>query len=325
MASWLDRLRNSFTSKAAPSISLGAFGKHPGWADHIEDIGLDTEAMLAARQFLYVQGIGGAIDGALWDNLTAEQALPEFGHAFAWFCNEDCLAGRLWASRDGKGRTRYPMVLCVHTVALPADAVLDCVEPALKRLETECRATESAAGVQALLESARTSLRLALDTRMATPLPPLHSRRSTAQRIGLSADSDRFLRSLYTIQNQLAAYASASKNPPEFQRISMKLGASSILPQHLRLPIGEALFSESALFWKDLVSFVIGKPSPFLFIKPTCKPWVDLIAGVPGPKQLFCLKASDASVPCADQIPYTLTPEFRGEAARTFSTFMAEK
>lgn len=325
MASWLDRLRNPFASKAAPGLSLGAFGKHPGWSDHIEDIGLDTEALLAARQFLYVQGIGGAIDGALWDSLPPEQSLSEFDHAFVWLCGDDCLPGRLWASRDGKGRTRYPMVVCAHAACLPARAVLDCAEPALERLEAKCRAADSASSVQAILESERAILRNALDTRIATPLPEPHSRQSTAERIGLSADNDRFLRTLYTVQNQLAAYTHASKLPGELQRIGMKLSGSALLAQHLRLPAGQTSFGECALFWKDFVSFIIGKPAPYLFIEPGGGPWMDLIVGAPGPRQLFCLKASSASLPCADQIPYNLTPEFRAEAARIYCAFLAEK
>ena len=195
----------------------------------------------------------------------------------------------------------------------------------MERLETKCRAAESAASVQAILESARASLRTALETRVVTPVPEMHSRQSTAQRLGLAGDSDRFLRTVYTIQNQLAAYASAPRLSPELQKICMKLGGSAMLAQHLRLPVGETAFGECALFWQDLVSFIIGKAPPFLFLQPRGGPWMDLIVGAPGPRQLFCLKASNASLPCADQIPYTLTPEFRGEAARIFCAFLAEK
>lgn len=304
---------------------MGAFGKHPGWSDHIEDIGLDTDALLAARQFLYVQGIGGAIDSGVWDSLPAEQALPEFGHRFAWFGGDDCLVGRFWASRDGKGRARYPMVTCAHAAGMPARLVLDCAEPVLEQLERDCRATESAACVESLLQSARNCLRAALEARTASQPPPLYSRQATANRLGLSADNDRFLRTAYTVQNQLAAYTRAPKLSPELLKISMKLAGSAILSQHLRLPAGETTFGECALFWKDLVSCIVGKPAPFLCIQPSGRPWLDLILGAPGPKHLFCLKASEVSLPCADQIPYTLSPEFRADAGCIFNSFLAGK
>src|SRR5258705_3476695 len=49
----------------APSgrqVFLAAFGKHPGWDDHVEDLGLDSESLIFAKTLLYVQGIGGQID-----------------------------------------------------------------------------------------------------------------------------------------------------------------------------------------------------------------------------------------------------------------------
>ena len=41
---------------------MGAFGKHPGWDDHILGIGVETETLAQVKQALYVGGIGGQID-----------------------------------------------------------------------------------------------------------------------------------------------------------------------------------------------------------------------------------------------------------------------
>ena len=65
MATWLNDLGSkfgSFIGKRPGSAHVGAFGKHPGWDDHLDDIGLNTEPLIAAKQYLYVQGIGGVID-----------------------------------------------------------------------------------------------------------------------------------------------------------------------------------------------------------------------------------------------------------------------
>ena len=97
-----------------PEIFLGAFGKHPGWDDHLDALGLDTEALILAKQHFYVQGIGGVIDSGVWDNAVQGGVIPEFKHLFAWSSGADLLVGRLWASADGKGRARYPMIACVH-------------------------------------------------------------------------------------------------------------------------------------------------------------------------------------------------------------------
>ena len=152
---WLNKIRDSLHPKAVPALALGAFGKHPGWNDHLEDLGLDTEALLAARQLLYVQGIGGAIDSGDWNNAGAasatppepgelSDAVPDFGHLFFWFSRPDFLAGRLWASCDGKGRDRYPMVVCAHAAHLEPDITAARIVAALESLREACRATETA-------------------------------------------------------------------------------------------------------------------------------------------------------------------------------------
>jgi hypothetical protein len=47
-------------------VTLAAFGKHPGWDDHIPGIGIDTELLAHFKQVLYVRGIGGQIDSGAW-------------------------------------------------------------------------------------------------------------------------------------------------------------------------------------------------------------------------------------------------------------------
>jgi hypothetical protein len=88
-----------------PQIWLGAFGKHPGWDDHIDDIGLETESLLLAKQILYVDGIGGQVNSGEWERLDGARRLAEFKHIFLWKRGDAFLAGRIWSSRDGKNRT----------------------------------------------------------------------------------------------------------------------------------------------------------------------------------------------------------------------------
>jgi len=38
-------------------VALAAFGKHPGWDDHVEDLGLETESLNLAKTVLYIDGI----------------------------------------------------------------------------------------------------------------------------------------------------------------------------------------------------------------------------------------------------------------------------
>src|SRR5262249_35748729 len=97
-------------------LALGVFGKHPGWDDHIEDLGLETETLNLAKRVLYIEGVGGQIDAGAWEKLDPAQRTDGFNHVFLWQRGGQFLLGRMWSSSDGKGRTRYPMVLCAHCI-----------------------------------------------------------------------------------------------------------------------------------------------------------------------------------------------------------------
>jgi len=138
---------------------LAAFGKHPGWDDHVEDLGLETESLNLAKKILYVNGIGGQIDSGAWAKLDPEQQLPAFKHVFAWQRSGQILLGRLWSSSDGKGRKLYPMVVCFHFAGVTLDWALKHGLPALAELEIGCVNTASAADVRSLLGRHRAALR----------------------------------------------------------------------------------------------------------------------------------------------------------------------
>jgi hypothetical protein len=322
VASWLGNL---FRGNSEPALSLGAFGKHPGWDDHIDDFGLDTEALLAARQLLYVQGVGGVIDSGAWDKLGPEEALPGFGHVCLWFSESDLLAARMWSSKDRKGRGRYPMVVCAHAANVDARLALGQILPALEAVEQSCRQAATADEIHTILESLRQSLR----TRVASAAPAgqgangaAASAGSVAAELRLSAESDAWRRILYAAETQLAAYG-AGKIPEAAKRITVKLPALPALAQQMRLPASEPLLIDSTLFWRDLIARVLGTSAPLLFLQPLGYPWLDLIVGCPGPKQLLCLKASAKTIPLVQEVPYNLPEGFREKAARTFQDFCA--
>src|SRR5436190_11797184 len=154
---------------AGRQIFVGACGKHPGWDDHIDDLGLETESMVAAKQLLYVEGIGGQI-GA-WEKLdwTAQVA---FNHAFIWRRETQLLVGRMWASSDGKKRTRYPMVVCAHCTGANLSLVLDTLLAWLEELKTRTMATKSADDVRAMMVQFRDGLREWFSTAEEPTEPP---------------------------------------------------------------------------------------------------------------------------------------------------------
>ncbi|NQU75273.1 MAG: hypothetical protein HQ546_03025, partial [Planctomycetes bacterium] len=133
-------------------LFLAAFGKHPGWDDHVEDLGMETDRLVAVKRSLYSGGIAGNIDSGAWDALEGAKGLHGYHHEFIWLSEDDLVVGRMWSSRDGKGRTKYPLVVCAHCRNLATEWVLENILPRLEEIEGECRQTTSAEEVTASLD-----------------------------------------------------------------------------------------------------------------------------------------------------------------------------
>ena len=144
---------------AAPEVHLAAFGKHPGWNDHIDDLGLETDRLVAVKRILYLEGIGAAIDSGAWDKLHESQRVEGFGHILVWRTGGDVIVARMWSSSDGKGRTKYPMIVCAQLRGVPLQQALERVLPVLEGVQKACQETTSADAVRGIVGSARTQLR----------------------------------------------------------------------------------------------------------------------------------------------------------------------
>ena len=209
----------------APGIFLGAFGKHPGWDDHIEPIGLDSEALLAARDILYVRGIGGVINEALWEK-KPEETLPQIGHLFSWSGESDTLIGRMWSSVDGKGRARYPMVAIAHLELPFSYALATRTSRILANVESRCRQAATAPEVRAIfasgLEELRASLAQPADGLGAEPDRAACSRIANGMALN---EGDTFARVLYAVE-KARRNAHSPKNVSG--KISLKMLESNV-------------------------------------------------------------------------------------------------
>jgi len=295
-------------------IFLGAFGKHPGWDDHVEDLGLETGSLIQAKILFYVQGIGGEIDGGAWEKLDEAQRLPDFKHVFVWHRPGQLLVGRLWSSSDGKGRTRYPMVVCAHCSGVALSWALDQVLPRLEQIERECVATQSAADVRSLLARYRTELRNAASGQMTDLGPPtLDTAFITkfAARPELGPQQEGWMRLLYAVQNQFSAFAKGRFNP--------KADPSTIRPQQVRAPRAADSVSVALLQWTNFFLTQVDPQTPMLLTAPLEHPWIDVTLGQPGRQEVFCLRATPKAVPPASEVPYNLTDNFRSDAKSVLS------
>lgn len=306
------------SAKPAPAVYLSAFGKHPGWNDHLDDLGLDTDALITAKRLLYVQGISQNIDAGAWDKLDATPAaeasapvratgrLDLFRHDFLWQMpggNGDppvLLAGRLWSSSDGKGRSKYPMVVCAQQTEMPDQFAASVILPFLSQVHEKCAATTSAEIVRQVLQTERENLR----ARIADPQQgePLTARRlaEIANHPDMREGRVGFHRIVYQFASALAAF----RNNPTRSAIMRRA-------EQLRLPTCGMPPAEALLFWLRFALTFVDPSTPLLLIAPdqgAAAPWVDLIAGEPSPANIFCIKAGTGSLPLTSDIPYTLDP-----------------
>jgi hypothetical protein len=246
-------LRERIGDDKQPREIFGIFGKHPGWNDHIEDLPLPTASMAMAKQLLYVQGIGSQISSGAWARLKEPALLPDFDHIFLWVRGCQFLAGRMWASRDGKRRAHFPMVAVVHGINVARETALDPILTRLESVATGCQATRSAEDVRAIIDQPWSDLR---DAAGANP-------DSAPATLGLARNS------------------------------ALKLAANfhdQVLPSR-RLPADPADLSRSLRFWSRVCTALGPADTPLLFIMRNGAAWLDVLAGEPAPERFFCLRA----------------------------------
>jgi hypothetical protein len=290
----------------APRVYLGAFGKHPGWNDHLDDIGLVTASLVEARSILY-GGIAHQIENAAWDKAGADKVLPGFEHVFHWRRMNESLTGLIWSSQDGKGRALYPMITVAQCVTRSFSWLSGELLPALEDLKAKCRQTTSASMVIAYIRAAEQSLQARFPSGVHVSTGP--GLGVPAWAAYFSGEQVALRRVLHHLRRNFAIFTPGSQEWCKAEKQS--------LSRCLRLPqIPGAQPAESLNAW---VSFLAGQldPSVPLFgLLPTGKNWLDVIVGEPARTDFFLLRALPTELPLVTDIPYQLDAEISaGDAA----------
>lgn len=313
----LAKLFGKSPSSAAPELYLGAFGKHPGWNDHIDDLGLETQRLVDLKTFMYVEGISACVDAGRWDKLDPDSQIDGFGHVILLRIRGDIIIARLWSSSDGKGRTKYPMVVAAQCNGVSLDWALNKILPELESIQERCQNAKTAAEVVAIIDSSRATLRAAL-TPGAASTPELTISDSFLD--GLTAhpqlgpNAQGLHRILYQLSREAGDYVIGAKP-------ASRAGNAEQAATHLRVPelttdpTARAGVKEDLLAYSKLLLSKIEPWAPMLLVAPLSRPFIDIFIGEPSGPQLYCLRAAEKAIPLSTEIPYTLDVQFFSDVA----------
>ncbi len=265
-----------------------------------------------------MQGVGGQINTGAWEKLNEEQRLAAFEHTFVWLRGSQFLVGQMWSSSDGKGRTRYPMLVCAHCVGIPLKWALQSVLPRLLEAERECQAAMTAEQVRLILNTARSRLRNAArtavwGTELDAPSPAVLSRFVSAPVFGPTKEG--WLRFLYWLRSQAGAFAPG--------RFVLQEDMSDCRAQQARVPMGVESPAEAIPLWARFLAGHVDPLVPLLFVWPANGNWVDITFGEPSTQEYFCLRASRTTIPLTTEIPYDLDQKFRELATHLLTDFQS--
>jgi hypothetical protein len=257
-------LRERVGDDRQPREIFGIFGKHPGWNDHIEDLPLPTESMAAAKQLLYVQGIGSQISSGAWTRLGEDARLADFNHVFLWVRGRQFLAGRMWASRDGKRRTHFPMIALVQGINVDREATLDLILAQLESVAAGCQAARSADEVRELIATGWAGTREMPETIQDSTHATMGAVRGCALKL-----------------------ANDFREDP---------------PRDARLPADPGDITRGIRFWSRVCTAVAPVEMPLLFLAPQGEAWLDVLVGEPSADAFFCLRAGLAARPISGAV-----------------------
>ena len=290
-------------------LFLSAFGKHPGWDDHIDDIGLETQALVEAKQTLYINGIPQHFSE--WDKLDEPGRLPEFKHLFVWRRPGCWFFGRIWSSSDGKGRSRYPMIVCSQFNGENGVDAARRVCPKLNDLEQACKAARTADAVREIFRTRKESLRASLSDR--SQMSAAMTDADLIERLQGGPYDEALLRVIYQVQTQMSAYATGGS--------ARRPGNEVPRPQQIRVPSVPDQTLDSALFWLRFFVAYCEPAASILITAPAGEAWLDVTLGEPGEHEFFSLRATPKSLPLASEVPYNLDDAFRKNARALLDNF----
>ena len=315
---------------ASQRVWIAVLGKHPGWNDHLDDIGLDTERLVAVKRHLYVEGVGGAINAGTWEALSEQERDEGFSHTFFWRQADGMVIGRMWSSSDGKGRSKYPMIACAMCRSLPFSFVAGPLLERLRRLEAVCREVTTASDVIGAVDRVKAEV-----AELASFAPELsdapvaggESGKGSASELiesgRLGEDGVGLKRVLYQMDREMGAYVR-----PEGSGTASRSRSVEVRGQHIRVPTSSGSISpgqehRDLSLWARLLLNKIDPLVPIFLATKDGRDWVDIIVGELGPTPLACLQSSPEAMPYVSDIPFTIDGDIEQSIEQTIEASRA--
>ncbi|MCX6874546.1 MAG: hypothetical protein NTW21_12185 [Verrucomicrobia bacterium] len=286
-------------------LHLALFGKHPGWNDHMEDLGLSTPSLLEFKRRVYYEGISGRLDCGAWRNLAPEGRIEAFDHELLWTGPTGVIFAILWHSTDGGGRAAYPMVAAAHFLTGRLPAKVEPVFDALQLVADECRTAPDRDAVKAA--QARGSERLIQTARALVPMSSQtwsrEDRENFINHASFGEGGDGFTRLFYALT--------------EYQNLTPAAKHTFCY----RVTDGGA-GPEAIALWQTLMRAQMEASHSLLAMRCRHCPWVDLLAGEFPAEEFFRLKAKASEIPLVTDVPYSVPEELKEQTRMVLESFL---
>lgn len=306
---------------SAPAITVTAFGKHPAWADHIDNLPNPGPRLPPFKSLFYTNGIDPNV--RRWTRqltqdssndvhspaLDSHEDDPDtqqirFGHRFCWWNPDAVIVGNLSPSSDLKQRRKYPLVLAAQCIGIDARWMRQHVWPTLDNANISCPTATSVEAVRQLLAAATEQLN---QTLRSTPQPS-----DNFPAVPTGIDALRALCESFQTQADHAKPPAPHADPIEVirflyqvQRVTQSAPrAQDWIGIHLRLPaLTDDALADMTLY-QNAARHMTGDRTSVLTVTPDDQGWIDLVLGSPDSSYFLFLRSGN--LPYCTQIAYNL-------------------
>ncbi len=280
---------------------LAVFGKHPTAADHLEDIGLVTESLVAFKKGFYVEGIGECLTKQAWvKDLGVTESIP-YDHCLLSVGQGGWLAVRFLHSSDAPGRKQFPLVLALHGRDFSALNRIADIGQMLESHIGYIAAAKEPTALHQLQVQAQEQIQELMKAGSESQSPGVAAKESWIQSLGLGAEYQGLWRVCHALSPKGAGAGRAR------------------VPVHLGGPW------QSGTLWLSFARHLLGSQSAVLtLLWRQRQGFADLFLSAPSARVLATLFATEACQPLTASVPFNISPELKTESETAFHEWLQQ-